>query len=149
MTYLLIKSLHLLFVIAWMATVFYLPRILVNLAEAVDEPAVQARLQLMGRRLYKFGHNMFGIAFVFGVTLWQGWRMFPATLPNLTANSHWIDAKLTVVALLLVYFVWAGRMLKRSQNGGALPSSRTLRWLNELPVLLLLGVIWLVIAKPF
>ncbi|HTM29035.1 MAG TPA: CopD family protein [Rhodanobacter sp.] len=149
MTYLLIKSLHLLFVIAWMATVFYLPRILVNLAESTGEPAVQARLQLMGRRLYKFGHNMFGIAFLFGLVLWQGWRVFPQSLPNVTANSHWIDAKLTLVAVLLAYFVWAGRMLKRSEKGSALPSSRTLRWLNELPVLLLLGVIYLVIAKPF
>ncbi|HWU75222.1 MAG TPA: CopD family protein [Rhodanobacter sp.] len=149
MTYLLIKSLHLLFVIAWMATVFYLPRILVNLAESTGEPAVQARLQVMGRRLYKFGHNMFGIAFLFGLTLWQGWRVFPATLPNMTAGTHWIDAKLTLVVLLLVHFIWAGRMLKRSINGGKLPSSRTLRWLNELPVLLLLGVIYLVIAKPF
>ena len=149
MTYLLIKSLHLLFVIAWMATVFYLPRILVNLAETANEPPVQARLQLMGRRLYKFGHNMFGIAFVFGLTLWQGWRVFPQTLPNVTAGMHWIDAKLTLVAVLLVYFVWAGRMLKRSGKGVALPSARTLRWLNELPVLLLFGVLYLVIAKPF
>ena len=149
MTYLLIKSLHLVFVIAWMATVFYLPRILVNLAETAGEPLVQARLQLMARRLYKFGHNMFGIAFVFGVTLWQGWRVFPAALPNVTAGTHWIDAKLTLVALLLLYFIWAGRLLKRSINGGALPSARTLRWFNELPVLLLFGVIYLVIAKPF
>ncbi|HTH69538.1 MAG TPA: CopD family protein [Rhodanobacter sp.] len=149
MTYLLIKSLHLLFVIAWMATVFYLPRILVNLAETADEPAVQTRLQLMGRRLYKFGHNMFGIAFLFGLALWQGWRVFPQSLPNVTAGMHWIDAKLTLVAVLLVYFVWAGRMLKRSSKGVALPSARTLRWLNELPVLLLLGVVYLVIAKPF
>ncbi|OOG55258.1 hypothetical protein B0E47_08960 [Rhodanobacter sp. B05] len=149
MTYLLIKSLHLVFVIAWMATVFYLPRILVNLAETAGEPAVQARLQLMGRRLYKFGHNMFGIAFLFGLTLWQGWRVFPAALPNVTAGMHWIDAKLTLVALLLVYFVWAGRMLKRSLRGDALPSGRVLRWFNELPVLLLLGVVYLVIAKPF
>ena len=149
MTYLLIKSLHLLFVIAWMATVFYLPRILVNLAEATGESAVQARLQLMGRRLYKFGHNMFGMAFVFGLALWQGWRVFPTALPNVTAGTHWIDAKLTLVVLLLVYFVWAGRLLKRSINGGVLPSARALRWLNELPVLLLLGVIYLVIAKPF
>ncbi|KAA0070094.1 CopD family protein [Rhodanobacter sp. T12-5] len=149
MTYLLIKSLHLLFVIAWMATVFYLPRILVNLAETADEPAVQTRLQLMGRRLYKFGHNMFGIAFLFGLALWQGWRVFPQSLPNVTAGMHWIDAKLTLVAVLLVYFVWAGRMLKRSSKGIALPSARTLRWLNELPVLLLLGVVYLVIAKPF
>ena len=149
MTYLLIKSLHLLFVIAWMATVFYLPRILVNMAEAANEPAVQARLQLMGRRLYKFGHNMFGIAFLFGLVLWQGWRGFPQSLPNVASGTHWIDAKLTLVAVLLVYFTWAGRMLKRSEKGGVLPPARTLRWLNELPVLLLLGVIWLVLAKPF
>lgn len=149
MTYLLIKSLHLLFVIAWMATVFYLPRILVNLAETANEPAVQAQLQLMGRRLYKFGHNMFGLAFVFGLTLWQGWRVFPAALPNVASGMHWIDAKLTLVAVLLAYFIWCGRLLKRGVAGGTLPSSQTLRWLNELPVLLLLAVIFLVIAKPF
>ncbi|MFC5580419.1 CopD family protein [Rhodanobacter terrae] len=149
MTYLLIKSLHLVFVIAWMATVFYLPRILVNMAETANEPAVQARLQLMGRRLYKFGHNMFGIAFVFGLVLWQGWRVFPATLPNVAAGMHWIDAKLTLVAVLLAYFIWCGRLLKRKAAGGTLPSSRALRWINELPVLLLLAVVFLVIAKPF
>lgn len=149
MLYVWIKSFHVVFVIAWMATVFYLPRILVNLAEAGEEPAVKARLLLMGRRLYKFGHNMFGIAFLFGLVLWQGWRVFPQSLPNVASGTHWIDAKLTLVALLLVYFTWAGRLLKRSAKGLALPSARTLRWLNELPVLLLLGVIWLVLAKPF
>jgi len=149
MVYLWVKSFHVLFVIAWMATVFYLPRILVNLAEAGDEPAVKARLLLMGRRLYKFGHNMFGIAFLFGLVLRQGWRLFPAKLPNVVAGMHWIHAKLTLVALLLIYFVWAGRMVKRCEKGGALPSSKALRWLNELPVLLLLGVIFLVLAKPF
>ncbi len=149
MTYLLIKTLHLLFVIAWMATVFYLPRILVNLAESAGEPAVQARLQLMGRRLYMFGHNMFGLAFIFGVLLWQGWRVFPQALPNVVGSLHWIDAKLTLVAVLLAYFTVCGRLLKRAAAGGALPSSRALRWFNELPVLLLLGVIFLVLAKPF
>ncbi len=149
MTYLSIKTLHLLFVIAWMAAVFYLPRILVNLAEAGPQPAVQARLQLMGRRLYKFGHNMFGLAFVFGVVMWQGWRVFPGTFPNVTGTLHWLDAKLVLVALLLAYFIHAGRLLKRVASGGQLPSSRALRWYNELPVLLLLGVIFLVIAKPF
>ena len=149
MTYLWIKSLHLLFVIAWMATVFYLPRILVNLAEAGDDVAVCARLHLMGRRLYKFGHNMFGLAFLLGLALWQGWRVFPQALPNVVGPLHWIDAKLALVAALLAYFIWSGRVLKRSEKGGALPSSRTLRWLNELPVLVLLAVIFLVIAKPF
>jgi putative membrane protein len=103
----------------------------------------------MGRRLYKFGHNMFGIAFVFGLALWQGWRVFPQQLPNVAAGMHWIDAKLTLVAVLLAYFIWAGRLLKRSEKGGALPTSRALRWFNEPPVLLLLAVIYLVLAKPF
>jgi putative membrane protein len=149
MTYLWIKSFHLLFAIAWMATVFYLPRILVNLAEAGDARAVRERLLLMGRRLYKFGHNMFGVAFLFGLVLWQGWRLFPSALPNVVAGMHWIDAKLGLVAVLLVYFILVGRMLKRCAKGGALPSAMALRWLNEQPVLLLLGVIFLVLAKPF
>lgn len=149
MTYDLIKTLHLLFDFAWIATVFYLPRILVNLAEARDEPAVQTRLQLMGRRLYKFGHSMFGLAFLLGLVLWQGWRVFPLTFRNVTGTLHWLDAKLTLVALLLAYFIWCGRLLKRSVAGNALPPSRTLRWLNELPVFLLLGIIFLVIDKPF
>jgi putative membrane protein len=149
MVYLWVKSFHVLFVIAWMATVFYLPRILVNLAEVGDEPAVKARLLLMGQRLYKFGHGMFGMAFLFGLALWQGWRLLPSQLPDVTAGMHWIDAKLALVALLLAYFLWTGRLLKRCGQGGALPSAKMLRVLNELPVLLLLGVIFLVLAKPF
>ncbi|MEO8746662.1 MAG: CopD family protein [Rhodanobacter sp.] len=149
MAYLIVKTLHLLFDMAWMAAVFYLPRILVNMAEAGDQPQVQARLQLMGRRLYKFGHNMFGLAFVLGLVLWQGWRVFPAALPDVVGTRHWLDAKLLLVALLLAHFIYCGRMLKRGAGGAPLPSSRALRWFNELPVLFLLGVIFLALARPF
>jgi protoporphyrinogen IX oxidase len=150
MVYLWVKTFHLLFAIAWMSAVFYLPRILVNVAEAGDDAAVKARLYLMGRRLYRFGHQLFGLAFLLGLTLWQGWRVFPQALPNVVAGMHWIDAKLTLVAILLVYYIWAGRLLKRSEQGIAtLPSSRALRFLNELPVLLLLGVLFFALAKPF
>jgi protoporphyrinogen IX oxidase len=149
MVYLWVKTFHLLFAIAWMSAVFYLPRILVNIAEAGDDVTVKDRLHVMGRRLYRFGHNLFGIAFLLGLTLWQGWRVFPQALPNVVGSMHWIDAKLTLVAVLLIYFVWVGRLLKKSEKGGVLPSARALRLLNELPVLLLLGVLFLVLAKPF
>src|ERR1700754_4836351 len=119
MTYFVIKSLHILFVVAWMAAVFYLPRILVNVAETAGEPAVHARLLLMGRRLYKFGHMMFGFAFIFGLTLWLGHLVTPI-LPQVVVG-HWIDAKLTGVVILLAYFIWTGKLLKRSEAGGALP----------------------------
>ena len=71
--YLWIKTFHLLFVIAWMAAVFYLPRILVNIAEAGTDTAVRARLVLMGRRLYKFGHSMLGLALLLGAVLLLYW----------------------------------------------------------------------------
>ncbi|KFN44832.1 CopD family protein [Arenimonas oryziterrae] len=148
MAYLWIKSFHLLFVIAWMVTVFYLPRILVNLAEAGDVPAVRERLLLMGKRLYSFGHNMFGVAFLLGLILLLGFK-FTDALPNVVAGMKWIHAKLGLVVLLMGYYVVCGRMLKRAAAGGALPSAKTLRILNELPVFLLLGVIYLVLAKPF
>jgi putative membrane protein len=122
-----------------MACVFYLPRILVNLAEAGDEPAVRARLLLMGRRLYRFGHTMFGIAFVLGLVLWLHFDIV----------GGWLHAKLAFVALLLAHFIVAGRWLKGVDKGRALPSATTLRWFNELPVVLLVVIVYLVLAKPF
>lgn len=136
--YLWTKTAHVVFVIAWMAAVFYLPRILVNLAEAGDEPAVRARLLLMGRRLYRFGHMMFGFAFVLGLVLWL----------HFDIGGGWLHAKLALVVLLLVHFTVAGRWLKGFGKGRALPSPKALRWFNEAPVLLLVGVVYLVLAKP-
>ncbi|GAB3314412.1 CopD family protein [Luteimonas notoginsengisoli] len=147
--YLWVKTGHLVFVIAWMAAVFYLPRILVNLVEAGNEPAVRARLLLMGRRLYRFGHMMFGLALALGLVLWLGYRVLPGFPTMVGAGTGWLHAKLGLVALLLAYFIFAGRWLKGFDTGRSLPSSKALRWFNELPVLLLVAVVYLVLAKPF
>ena len=148
MIYLWTKTLHLLFVVAWLAAVFYLPRILVNVAEAAGQGEVRARLYLMGRRLYRFGHNMFGLAVLLGALLWFGHRGWPALWPNVVTGG-WLHAKLGLVVVLLVYFIVTGRWLKAAEAGGTLPSPRTLRWFNELPVLVVLPVFYLVLAKPF
>ena len=137
--YLWTKTFHLVFVIAWMASVFYLPRILVNIAEAGDEPAVRARLVLMGRRLYRFGHIMFGLAAILGGVLWFVFHM----------SGGWLHAKLTVVAAMLVFYIVSGRWLKGVDQGRPLPSSRALRVFNEIPVFALIAIVWLVLAKPF
>jgi putative membrane protein len=152
--YLIAKTAHLFVVFAFVAAAFYLPRILVNLAEAGagdDEAtrAVRARLLLMGRRLYRFGHVMFGLAFVLGLLLWLGYRAFPGFPTMVGPGSGWLHAKLGAVVLLLAHFIVAGRWLKGAASGRALPSPGTLRWFNELPVVLLLVIIWLVLAKPF
>ena len=137
--YLLTKTAHLVFVIAWMSCVFYLPRILVNIAEAGDEPSVRARLVLMGRRLYRFGHIMFGLAVLLGLALWLHFGI----------AGGWLHAKLVLVLLLLAHFIIAGRWLKGVDKGRALPSARALRWFNEPPVLVLAVIVYLVLARPF
>ena len=139
MAYLITKTAHLVFVMAWMGGVFYLPRILVNLAEAGDEPVMRARLVLMGRRLYRFGHIMFGLAVAFGLALWLHFGM----------SGGWLHAKLLLVALMLAHYLIGGRWLKAADAGKPLPSSKALRWFNEAPVFLLIAIVWLVLAKPF
>ena len=139
MAYLLTKTAHLVFVMAWMGGVFYLPRILVTIAEAGDAPEVRARLVLMGRRLYRFGHIMLGLAFLLGLALWLHFGI----------SGGWLHAKLCLVALMIAHFTVAGRWLKGVDAGTPLPSAKALRWFNEAPVLLLLAIIYLVLAKPF
>ena len=148
-TYLWVKTFHLLFVVAWMAAAFYLPRILVNLAEAEGQAEVRERLVLMGRRLYRFGHTVFGLAVALGVVLWLGHRMIDGFPTMVGSPAGWLHAKLLLVALMLAHYIVAGRWLKGVDKGRALPSSRALRVFNELPVLGLVLVIWLVLAKPF
>jgi len=136
--YLWATILHLFFVITWMATVLCLPHILLGLVEAGDEAAVRDRLIPLGRKIYRLGHNLFGLAFIFGLVLWLYFGI----------AGPWLHVKLVLVSLLLVHFTLSGRWLKRVADGRALPSAGVLRWFNHVPSLLLLGVIWLVLAKP-
>jgi putative membrane protein len=93
----------------------------------------------MGRRLYRFGHVMMGLAIVFGLALWLHFGI----------AGGWLHAKLCAVLVILAFWILSGRWLKRAAAGGALPSSRTLRIVNEVPVLLLVAIVYLVLARPF
>jgi len=137
--YLWTKIFHLFFVIAWMAVVFCLPPLLLALAGVGEEPAVRQRLIPLGLKLYRLGHHLFGLAFALGLVLWLYFGM----------TGPWLHAKLVLVALLLGHFTLAGRWLKRMAAGGSLPSVAVLRWFSCVPAFLLLGVLWLVLAKPF
>jgi putative membrane protein len=148
MIYLWTKILHLFFVIAWMACVFYLPRILVNVALTTTQRDIQSHLFLMGRKLYRFGHIVFGLAFVFGVMLWLGHLVSPGFFPNVTVGG-WMHAKISCVFLLLAYYIVTGKQLKKIEAGSLPKSVSFYRWFNEFPLLLLLPILYLVIAKPF
>ncbi|MEO7775849.1 MAG: CopD family protein [Steroidobacteraceae bacterium] len=134
-----IKTFHLLFVIAWMSALFYLPRILVHFVEGKAAGEDVRRLAIMGRKLYRFGHVMMGLAVLLGLWLWFGYGI----------SGGWLHAKLALVFVLIVYFIATSKLLKRAESGAALPGSTALRVFNEVPVFVLLGILSLVILKPF
>ena len=137
---LVVKSLHLAFVISWFAGLFYLPRIFVNLAMvAADSSAERERLLLMARKLYRFMAPLAVLAVGFGLWLWLGFGF----------HGGWLHAKLTLVAGLIVYHLYCGRLLARFAAGNNPHSHVWYRWFNEIPVLVLFAVIFLVVLKPF
>ena len=135
-----LKVFHLLAIISWMAGIFYLPRIFVHYVEGLKVGEDVRRLKVMARKLYHFTRIMAVFALASGTWLWLAvWR----------TTGHWIDAKLGMVALLIAFHLSMRLYMKRMQAGGQLPSSTALRWYNELPLLILLPILYFVVFKPF
>lgn len=133
-----IKTFHLLFVISWFAGLFYLPRILVNLAMEDNETSY-ARLLLMARKLYRFMTILAVPALLFGLWLWLGYGI----------SGGWLHAKLVLVVLLIGYHHACGSLLKKFEQKRNTRSHVWFRWFNEIPVLALLATLILVVLKPF
>ena len=139
MLYLWLKALHVMFVVSWFAGLFYLPRLFVYHAEAADA-ASDARFQLMERRLFALMTLAALLAACFGLALvWL--------VPALLAQA-WLKVKLVLVAGLVVYHIWCYRLLSRFRDSGNRHTGRWYRWFNELPTLLLFGIVVLAILKP-
>jgi putative membrane protein len=135
-----IKALHIFFVICWMAGVFYLPRIFVNLAMEANA-ATTERLTLMARKLYRFSMWLSVFAVVFGAIL--VYMQYGAKMPG------WMHAKLLLVALVVGYHHACGSLLKKFEKGVNTRSHKWFRVFNEVPVFMLLAIVILVVVKPF
>jgi putative membrane protein len=137
---LVVKTLHLWMVISWFAGLFYLPRIFVNLAMVpADSVAERDRLLLMAGKLYRFMTPLGVLAVATGLWLWLGYGF----------AGGWLHAKTALVVLLALYHWHCGRVLKAFQSGGNAKSHVWFRFYNELPVIVLLVVLYLVVLKPF
>lgn len=137
-----IKALHILFVTSWFAGLFYLPRILVNLAMETDATST-GRLLLMARKLYRFSTMLMVPAILLGLYLWLGYGIGKGP------GNGWLHAKLLCVILLIGYHHACGSLLKKFEKGQNKRSHVWFRWFNEVPVILLLIVVILVVVKPF
>ena len=135
-----VKSFHIIFVITWFAGLFYLPRLFVYHAMATDAVSIE-RFKVMERKLY-YGIMMPSavLAVLFGVWLWLAW---------FRDAGGWLHAKLALVAALVVYHAWCGRLLADLRHDRNRRTHVWYRWFNEAPVLALVAVVILVVVKPF
>lgn len=134
-----IKSAHIIFMVTWFAGLFYLPRLFVYHAMTDDAPGIE-RFKVMERKLY-YGIMTPGavLTVAFGLWLWLGYGI----------TGGWLHAKITLVGLLLLYHLYCGKLLKDFRHDRNRHSHKYYRWLNEVPVILLIAVILLVELKPF
>jgi len=134
-----IKSLHVIFMVTWFAGLFYLPRLFVYHAMAEDAPS-RERFKVMERKLYR-GIMAPGalLTIAFGAWLWLGYGI----------TGGWLYAKLAVVAALVAYHLYCGKLLVDFANDRNMKTHVWYRWFNEIPVVLLAAVVVLAIVRPF
>ena len=134
-----IKSVHIIFMVTWFAGLFYLPRLFVYHAMSEDSPG-RERFKIMERKLF-YGIMTPGalLTIASGLWLWLGYGF----------HGGWLHAKMAVVAALVAYHVYCGKLMidfkrERNRHGHVF-----YRWLNELPVLALVAIVLLVELQPF
>lgn len=136
-----IKSIHVISIIAWMAGMLYLPRLFVYHVDAEPGSAQSETFKVMERRLLKAIINpsmMF--AWIFG--LWAAYEIG-------AFSQGWFHAKLTLVLLMSAAHGYLSGCVKRFARDENVKSARFYRILNEVPTVLMIGIVILVIGKPF
>lgn len=133
-----VKAFHIIFVTSWFAGLFYLPRLFVNHAMVTDT-ATSERFKLMEQKLFRFMMPLAFLAIGFGLWLWLIYGI----------SGSWLHAKLALVAALVAYHFYCGKLLNDFKHDNNQHSHVWYRWFNELPVILLCLIVILVEVKPF
>ena len=141
-SYLLLKSLHLISVISWMAGLLYLPRIFVYHVENFEKKETIKIFETMERKLYNYiMRPAMILSWLFGVIL-----IYLNGLESLA--SLWLQIKLVLVFILTIYHEYLGKCLRNLRDGSDNKSSKFYRIINEIPTILLILTVFVVIFKP-
>jgi putative membrane protein len=139
-----VKAFHIVFVAAWFAGLFYLPRLFVNLATVPpDSHAERERLLMMARKLYRFASLLMIPALGLGLLLWLYYGI------GRGPGSGWMHVKLLLVLGAIGYHHVCRGLLRRFEQFANLRSERWFRVFNEAAVLIFAATIVLVVVKPF
>ena len=141
-TYLLFKSLHLIAVISWMAGLLYLPRIFVYHSQNNTQPIISEVFKVMEKKLFYYIMTPAMIlSWVFGLIL-----IHEIGFDKL--GQTWMILKLIFVVLLTLYHLYLGKILGQFKLDSNKHSHKFYRYINEIPTLLLILIIFVVIFKP-
>lgn len=136
-----LKAFHIIFVVAWFAGLFYLPRLFVYHADSIDQISLD-RFKVMERKLFYYIMTPAGILatiFGFGVMVFD-WHVYLA--------QGWMHAKLFLVIILWAYHIYCWKLLENFKYDRNPHSAVFYRWFNEIPTLLLIAIVILVVVKP-
>ncbi|WP_142849180.1 protoporphyrinogen oxidase HemJ [Telmatospirillum sp. J64-1] len=143
MTYLWIKALHVISIIAWMAALLYLPRLFVYHCEAKPGSEMSEKLKVMERRLHRAIMNpAMMAAWIFGLTM-----VF--LNPGLLQGQGWLHAKIFFVLILTATHVMMGRWRAAFAEDRNKNSQKFYRFANEVPTVLMILIVIMVIVRPF
>lgn len=137
-----IKAFHIISVITWFAALFYLPRLFVYHAMSQDKISIE-RFKVMERKLYR-GIMTPSMILTVALGVWMvvnTWEFYQ--------TQYWLHVKLALVALLIAYHFYCGRLLQTFKQDNNTRSDVFYRWFNEFPVLILIAVVILAIVRPF
>lgn len=140
--YLWVKSLHVISIIAWMAGLLYLPRLFVYHTQVASGSEQSEMFKVMERRLLRAIMNPAMISsYVFGILLALSWPDF--------ATAGWLHGKLALVVLMTISHHQMGKWRKDFAADRNTRTTRFFRIANEVPTLAMIGIVILVIVKPF
>ena len=136
-----IKAFHLISIVIWFSGIFYLPRLFVYHSMAEDKISID-RFKIMERKLY-YGITTPGmiLTLIFGV-----WLLI---LEPVYLKSVWMNLKLLLVFILIIYHIYCGCLVYIFKNDRNKHKHVFYRWLNEFPVVILIGAVILAVVKPF
>jgi len=135
-----IKALHIISIVVWFSGIFYLPRLFVYHSMAEDKLS-QERFKIMERKLY-YGITTPGmiLTIVFGFWLLKDEPFY--------LHSMWLQLKLLLVSTLIIYHFYCGYLIKIFKENRNTHSHIFYRWLNEYPVVVLIGAVIFAVVKP-
>jgi protoporphyrinogen IX oxidase len=137
-----IEALHIISIVCWFAALFYLPRLFVYHAQTEDQPGIE-RFKIMERKLYRGIATPAMIAsLIFGLWLFS-------FAPDYYLAQPWFIVKVCLVLLLVAYHGACWYFMVQFREGKNRYRHTFFRWFNELPVLALVGIVVMVVVRPF